>query len=213
MFLRLRLLLAGVILGFGLLGWSAQASAQAVFETGPSGGTLGTGANQQFLAKITVSAPVTITGIAQRSRTFAQSNYRFVILDWSDASVLYSSTKNFAADSGAATYKQSDYFSYTLMPGTTYSIGGVSDQPSTIYFSGCFGCTTTQNNVSSVGNDDYSGSPVLTRSTFGWAVPDIRLSNGPAPVPTLSAWAMILFGLVLAGGAAVVLQRRRLAVG
>jgi hypothetical protein len=33
----------------------------------------------------------------------------------------------------------------------------------------------------------------------------------PAPVPTLSEWAMILFGMVLAGGAALYIQRRRLA--
>ncbi len=32
------------------------------------------------------------------------------------------------------------------------------------------------------------------------------------PVPTLSEWAMILMGLMLAGGAALVLQRRRLTV-
>lgn len=32
----------------------------------------------------------------------------------------------------------------------------------------------------------------------------------PAPVPTLSEWAMILFGTVLAGGAALYIQRRRL---
>ena len=31
----------------------------------------------------------------------------------------------------------------------------------------------------------------------------------PATVPTLSEWAMILFGLMLAGGAAVMIQRRR----
>lgn len=32
---------------------------------------------------------------------------------------------------------------------------------------------------------------------------------GPVPVPTLSEWAMILFGTLLAGGAALYLQRRR----
>ena len=32
----------------------------------------------------------------------------------------------------------------------------------------------------------------------------------PAPVPTLSEWAMILLGLMLAGGAAIQIQRRRL---
>ncbi|WP_167309523.1 IPTL-CTERM sorting domain-containing protein [Brevundimonas naejangsanensis] len=31
----------------------------------------------------------------------------------------------------------------------------------------------------------------------------------PAPVPTLSEWAMILLGVMLAGGAALTLQRRR----
>ena len=34
-------------------------------------------------------------------------------------------------------------------------------------------------------------------------------SLGPAPAPTLSEWAMILFGTVPAGGAALYLQRRR----
>ncbi len=34
----------------------------------------------------------------------------------------------------------------------------------------------------------------------------------PAPVPTLSEWAMILFGLILAGGAALYIQRRHQAI-
>lgn len=37
-------------------------------------------------------------------------------------------------------------------------------------------------------------------------------SAAPAAVPTMSEWAMILMGVLLAGGAAVVVQRRRLAV-
>jgi streptogramin lyase len=40
-----------------------------------------------------------------------------------------------------------------------------------------------------------------------------RITTGaPAtPVPTLSQWAIILLGLILAGGAAVLIQRRRVA--
>lgn len=38
----------------------------------------------------------------------------------------------------------------------------------------------------------------------------LTLVSAAAPVPTLSEWAMILLGLTLAGGAAVVIQRRRL---
>lgn len=34
----------------------------------------------------------------------------------------------------------------------------------------------------------------------------------PATVPTITEWAMILFGLILAGGAALMIQRRRMAV-
>lgn len=35
------------------------------------------------------------------------------------------------------------------------------------------------------------------------------VTGAPAPVPTLSEWAMILFGLLLAGGAALYIQRRQ----
>ena len=45
-------------------------------------------------------------------------------------------------------------------------------------------------------------------------VDDVVLDStaaGPLPVPTLSEWAMILLGLTLAGGAALTIQRRRLA--
>ncbi len=34
----------------------------------------------------------------------------------------------------------------------------------------------------------------------------------PAPVPTMTEWMMILFGTMLAGGAAIYLQRRRMMV-
>lgn len=40
----------------------------------------------------------------------------------------------------------------------------------------------------------------------------VNLGAAPAAVPTLSEWAMILFGLILAGGAALYIQRRQIAV-
>lgn len=39
--------------------------------------------------------------------------------------------------------------------------------------------------------------------------PTIVVAPAPAPVPTMTEWAMILFGTILAGGAALYLQRRR----
>lgn len=38
----------------------------------------------------------------------------------------------------------------------------------------------------------------------------VALAPAPAPVPTLSEWAMILLGLMLAGGAALYIQRRQM---
>ena len=61
----------------------------------------------------------------------------------------------------------------------------------------------------------------LTNATIGGGLSDVifgnsQLSsprtltlNSPAAVPTLSEWAMILFGLLLAGGAALLIQRRQ----
>lgn len=52
-------------------------------------------------------------------------------------------------------------------------------------------------------------------ATTGYAAAEGRdqtfYVGAPAPVPTLSEWAMILLGTLLAGGAAVSLQRRRVA--
>ena len=46
--------------------------------------------------------------------------------------------------------------------------------------------------------------------TSGGSTPrELVLTVGPSAVPTLSEWAMILFGLILAGGAALFVQRRR----
>ena len=55
---------------------------------------------------------------------------------------------------------------------------------------------------------DTSGNDQSTRDTFF----QVSFGTAPAAVPTLSEWAMILFGLVLAVGAMIHLQRRRLAI-
>lgn len=50
-------------------------------------------------------------------------------------------------------------------------------------------------------------------STYQYTItgPAAVVFSAPATVPTMSEWAMILFGLLLAGGAAVMIQKRRLA--
>jgi hypothetical protein len=61
--------------------------------------------------------------------------------------------------------------------------------------------------VSSVSITNSTAKPAAKVSIFA-----VSGSTPPvAPVPTLSEWALILFGLVLAGGAALYIQRQRLA--
>lgn len=55
-------------------------------------------------------------------------------------------------------------------------------------------------------NADCSGIQGTTRGHAG------SLSGAVAAVPTMTEWAMILFGMVLAGGAALYIQRRQQSV-
>jgi hypothetical protein len=58
-----------------------------------------------------------------------------------------------------------------------------------------------------------TGAPVVDGySVIGASNVQAVVVAAPAPVPTLSEWAMILFGLILAGGAALYIQRRQMAV-
>ena len=62
--------------------------------------------------------------------------------------------------------------------------------------------------------DTYAGGNLFINGTTQLAGLDTTFEvvqvAAPAPVPTLSEWAMILLGLTLAGGAALMIQRRRL---
>jgi hypothetical protein len=50
----------------------------------------------------------------------------------------------------------------------------------------------------------------VDRSTYTpGSITGAVIGAGPTPVPTMSEWAMILFGAILAGGTALYLQRRR----
>jgi hypothetical protein len=61
----------------------------------------------------------------------------------------------------------------------------------------------------------YTSGVAFTNGTTQQANVDLAFEvvqvATPVPVPTLSEWAMILFGLMLAGGAALYIQQRQLA--
>jgi len=53
------------------------------------------------------------------------------------------------------------------------------------------------------------GAVQITTNTTNPSFTAALGSLGPTPVPTMTEWAMILFGTILAGGAALMIQRRR----
>lgn len=72
--------------------------------------------------------------------------------------------------------------------------------------------------VGRAGVGNFLAGPGSYRATWTFRNGVLTSGTGPtlvaaaAAVPTLSEWAMILFGLMLAGGAALYIQRRQLAV-
>ena len=160
--------------------------------------------------------PTTISAIAQQSNTTSSVNVKFIVRNQTNGTNLYvSQPKVFAADaSGVYAFKQSDVFSnITLQPGVVYSIGIISEGLQSVRY--LTGPVPAQNDITMTGTvvvSSYaapmvvgSGSEKFSLRLIGPAAP------APAPIPTLSEWALILLGVLLAGGAALTLHRRRTA--
>lgn len=201
---------------------ATPASAQAAFYDDAPTNDSDTANNFAFTAAITVSAPYTVTSIEALTRVTAAHNQKFFIMDASTNAVVYvSPPKAFAADGPTATYKVSDLFpAVTLQPGKTYYIGAIADQ-SAIYPFRFPAAAVTQGVVTNGVNAGLGSNGVVNNYSTpfvafgsGAQVP-IRLNTifvpVPAPVPTMTEWAMILLGLMLAGSAAVLIQRRQMA--
>jgi len=65
------------------------------------------------------------------------------------------------------------------------------------------------------GANPYAGGGLVTFGNSVSGVSDLvfQIYETPTPpIPTLSEWAMILFGVILAGGAALLIQRRQITV-
>lgn len=108
----------------------------------------------------------------------------------------------------------------TVTPGQKYVIFATTSRDQTgASGEGCWEASSS--NLYAGGDLVFINNSVDTAAwtTTTWAVRAVDFgfvanfgaAPAPAPVPTLSEWAMILFGLILAGGAAVMVQRRRLA--
>lgn len=201
-----------VLAGVGLMCFAGAASAQTFDDTGYNGSTSRAGGDSPA-AHVTVSAPYAVTQISTVSRMAAAHNMKFVIYNLTTSTMMYvSPAKAFGADA-AATVKSSDVFAPVILsPGQVYLIGSIADQPGTWHYTSSG--TVTQGVVTNTptnGNFADYGAPASAGCCFGVRVP-LRLEGAPpAPVPTMSEWALILFGVMLAGGVALHLHRRRVA--
>lgn len=86
--------------------------------------------------------------------------------------------------------------------GATYtvSVGGISG----------VGTLRLDLKASGTGIQDEASNPIVGGYTSGGVLTVV--APAPVAVPTMTEWAMILLGLMLAGVAAVTIQRRRIAV-
>lgn len=191
---------------------AGQAAAQATFSDTTTTGIDPRGIGNPLVAIITVSAPYQVVGIATPNLVATPSNQKFVIYDTTTNTAVYvSPAKAFPADAGVATLKASDPFpAVTLLPLHTYYIGSISDQPTTYSFRAPGAAFTlgVVTNGNSNGNLINFATPVPFGSGLVSAPIVLTSVAAATAVPTMSEWAMILFGTILAGGAALYIRRR-----
>lgn len=157
------------------------------------------GIGQSFTATTTG----TLTQIQVRPRTSATTTVRFY---------------NGALGSGTANAIGTPVSSQTVtLIDTGNNLAGIQtitlDTPLPIVAGNSYSFTFDNANMAHATSDVYGGGTLLFNFATTFAGFDLIFTAtevAPAPVPTLSEWAMILFGLALAGGAALYIQRRQL---
>lgn len=104
-------------------------------------------------------------------------------------------------------------FLFIIPAGQTGALYIASDSPATMGYRNGTGvgnvaaadANITAREGTGKNSPDFTGGNFQPRAFVG----DINYVLGAVTVPTMTEWAMILFGVLLAGGAAVMIQRRR----
>lgn len=166
-------------------------------------------ANQGRAATITVSAPYALSSVGVHTRAFSPGDWVFFVYNQTSSTLVYVTAPK-AMPTGTMLRSSDRFAPVILQPGQTYSVGAASNVeaiygvvnsgPNTI------GVVTNQNPTRRV-----TGFPTPTDAGFAMQYRmQIVLNRVAQPVPTLSEWAIILMGLMLAGGATMMIQRRRI---
>jgi len=122
-------------------------------------------------------------------------------------------------------------FKFDKTNGAPYSVSmtpsnDLKTRVSTIYFTSIYPAVSVDNNARCLTRATFSSAPTNTpgagclqttavaaegasQAQASAVTMSLTPPSPPAPVPTLSEWAMILLGVLLAGGAALSLHRRR----
>lgn len=215
MFTTLKALLFSAVVALGLAGGATSAAAeQVVFEQIPAEGDIDHAAPGGTLVRIEISAPKTITAIAQRVKFNSANEVRFVVhrLDGATWVPIVETAPQPQAAQAYAYVRSPDFPAITLQAGQTYAIGLLSRDGDQAVELGAALPSAPVDGVKVTGRIIYHEYAATTPAATSALAYSLKLF-GPdaAAVPTLSEWGLILMGLMLAGGAAVWLQRRQTA--
>lgn len=171
------------------------AHATVLFETAAPREFETRNANENFTTVLSVSLPVTITNIAQENDLTGNGSMRFFIFNASNGAALYLSAAEAFVDDGL-TFKVSDPFSFTFLPGTSYSVGSVANVEAS--YGDVFDPATSSNGITStLGNQNVSGFDTLTLDTSTNCC-DSRIqliSGGDTAVPEPMSLTLLAAGL------------------
>lgn len=164
--------------------------------------------NEGRATTITVSAPYALSSIAVHAQAATAGDWVFFVYNRTNSTLVFATPPK--AMSAGTMLRSSDLFAPAILqPGQNYIVGAVANVAAT------YGTVDVgPNTIGVVTNANptrrTAGFPIPADSAFGSGARMQIVLNGVAqPVPTLSEWAMILLGAVLASGAALMIRRRQ----
>lgn len=166
----------------------ALASAQVTFT--------GTYAQSQIASGQTAGQSLSLSNATATAITGASYNYTFPAGNWNYTNSSGCSGGSLNSNGGSSTVSLTGL---GVAAGATCTIN-FTYQPAN---AGVYGLSAST--VTYAGGDNAS-----PKALTAGAQPTLTVT-APTPVPTLSEWAMILLGTILAGGAALFIQRRQVA--
>lgn len=185
--------------------YAGSAQASLVFQSAAQNGASSRTAGSGIMTRFQVASAVDLTNISAKMNLVTAGNIEFVIFNAASGQLLFTSGPAAYADDGD-TFKMSGAFNFTMLPGTTYSLGALSDVASVQDFITPGG--KTMGAITSLGgnlNATGFASPVLSAS-HGATDGIVQLfARDSVNVPEPGSFALLALGLV----SCLALRRKR----